>query len=231
MSDYLTSLESLCRTAQDGPSDEELLIRYRETGDRNLYENLVRRYEREIYTFLRRYLGNAQLAEDTFQATFLSVHLRADQFEEGRRFRPWLYAIATNKAIDCQRRTKRHRHTSLDAVTSNQVSEGRDNLAARLVDLQPDPSSIAACTETGERVRAALQELNEPTQQLIQLAFYQGMKYSDIGEILGIPVGTVKSRVHTAMRRLNEIWHRMFPEDDQIDERNLGAAKGDNASQ
>ena len=63
--------------------------------------------------------------------------------------------------------------------------------------------------ETGARVRVALRELSEPTQHLIQLAFYQGMKYSDIADILQIPLGTVKSRVFTAIRKLNQIWMRM----------------------
>jgi RNA polymerase sigma-70 factor (ECF subfamily) len=61
-------------------------------------------------------------------------------------------------------------------------------------------------------MRAAVQQLSEPTQQLIQLAFYQGLKYADIAEILEIPIGTVKSRVFTAMRKLNEIWLRMQEE-------------------
>ncbi len=72
------------------------------------------------------------MAEDAFQATFLSVHLRAEQFEEGRRFRPWLYAIATNKAIDTQRRNKRHKLRSLDAGIHEQ-GEDRDSIASRLV--------------------------------------------------------------------------------------------------
>ncbi len=192
-------------------NDEELLIAFRERSDRNCFELLVRRYEREIYTFLRRFLNDEQLAEDAFQATFLALYVRADQFEQGRRFRPWLYAIATNKAIDCQRRRKKIRVCSLDAEISNRNSDGTDTLLSSLIDDQPDPASQAAFQETGNRVRQALGELNAPTQQLIQMAFYQGMKYSDISETLGIPVGTVKSRVHTAMKKLHAAWTKLFP--------------------
>src|SRR6187399_1825973 len=101
-----------------GLSDEELLVAYRDRGDRRAFAELVRRYERELYSYLRRYLGDAGMAEDTFQATFLQVHLKCDQFEEGRKFRPWLYTIATNQAIDARRRAKRHRMVSLDRVTA-----------------------------------------------------------------------------------------------------------------
>src|SRR5436190_3601432 len=111
--------EPLVGPMQHAPSlsDEELLLGYRETGDPKLFSELVRRYERELYSYLRRYLGDAGMAEDAFQATFLQVHLKCDQFEEGRKFRPWLYTIATNQAIDAQRRNKRHRSVSLDRTT------------------------------------------------------------------------------------------------------------------
>ncbi len=83
-----------------GLSDEELLIRYRHTDDRELFAELVYRYERELFAYLARYLGDRQQAEDAFQATFLQVHLKGDSFESDRKFRPWLYTIATRQAID-----------------------------------------------------------------------------------------------------------------------------------
>ena len=88
-------------------SDEALLLRYRDTGDSEAFVELVHRYERELYSYLRRYLGDSAMAEDAFQRAFLQVHLKCEQFEEGRRFRPWLYAIATNQAIDLGRRNRR----------------------------------------------------------------------------------------------------------------------------
>jgi RNA polymerase sigma-70 factor, ECF subfamily len=202
----------LSKQASAESSDEQLLLAYRKTEDRRFFETLVRRYERELYTFLRRFLGDAQLAEDTFQSTFLSVHLRLDQFEEGKRFRPWVYAIATNKAIDCQRRNRRHRLQSLDASFGEKDSLA-DSLGKRIEDDCVSPADAAIFEESGARVRNVVTQLPPATQQLIQLAFYQGLKYADIGEILGIPIGTVKSRVHTAMRKLSEIWLRMYPED------------------
>src|SRR5258708_1192776 len=81
-------------------SDELLLAHYRETGDRNAFNELVHRYEHELFSYLRRYLGQAEMAEDAFQQTFLQVHLKCEAFEQGRKFRPWLYTIATNQAID-----------------------------------------------------------------------------------------------------------------------------------
>jgi len=184
-----------------------LVESYLQTRNPDVFAKLVRRYERELFTFLRRFVGDAQQAEDVFQATFLSVHLRIEQFEKGRRFRPWLYAIASNKSIDFMRRNRRHQAVSLDAKSAR--SDSDDSLAQRLQSSGESPDQLAIQKETGARVREAVQELSQPTQQLIQLAFYQGMKYSDIAEILQIPIGTVKSRVFTAVRKLNQIWLRI----------------------
>ena len=105
------------------------------------------------------------------------------------------------------RRNRRHQAISLDAKSTYGDSE--DSIAQHLEGSVATPDEKAMFNETSARVRTALQELSEPTQQLIQLAFYQGMKYSDIAEILQIPLGTVKSRVFTAIRKLNQIWIRM----------------------
>jgi RNA polymerase sigma-70 factor (ECF subfamily) len=191
-------------------SDEELVARYQDSRDPEDFERLVRRYERELYTFLRRFLGNAQHAEDVFQGAFLSVHLRIEQFEPGKRFRPWLYAIASNKAIDFMRRNKRHQVSSLDQ--GSKIGDSDESMVQRLSSQEVGPEEQAMLNETATRMREAVGQLSPVTQQLIQLAFYQGLKYADISEILEIPVGTVKSRVFTAMRKLNEIWLRMQEE-------------------
>jgi RNA polymerase sigma-70 factor (ECF subfamily) len=189
-------------------SDEELLVSYRETRDRDLFMLLMQRYERELYSYLRRYLGNAEMAEDVFQTTFLQVHLKGDQFEEGRRFRPWVYTIATHQAIDAQRRNKRHRNVSLDA--GHRVQDGDDS--AKLMDLlisqDPNPFDSVAQMERAQWVEEALDKLTDPMRSVVNLVYYQGMKYREAAEVLSVPVGTVKSRLHAAILKLNEVWHR-----------------------
>ena len=91
-------------------------MEYRSRRHERVFEELVKRYENELYGYLRHYLGSAEMAEDVFQQTFLQVHLKCEQFEPGRKVRPWLYAIATNQAIDNQRRNQRHRASSLDRL-------------------------------------------------------------------------------------------------------------------
>ena len=187
-------------------SDEDLLARYRQSGDRKVFEVLMLRYEREIFSYLRRYVGNAEMAEDAFQGTFLQVHLKCQQFDLSRRFRPWLYAIATNQAIDVGRRNKRHRMVSLDQSSQTDRDHRSSSWAEKLVGAAPDPHASAAQTEEGRWVDRAVGSLGEPMQQVIQLVYYQGLKYREAAEALGIPVGTVKSRLHAAVHRLGLLW-------------------------
>lgn len=203
------TLEMTPDTAPDRPTetDEQLFLRFRSTGDRQLFEQVVHRFEREVFSYLRRYLGDAELAEDTFQATFLQVYLKRDQFEEGRKFRPWLYAVATNQAIDAQRRNRRHRMISLDRRSSGDEQEA-GKLADMLVSATPDPAEGAFGGEQREWVREAVDRLPETLRSVVHLVYYQGLKYRDAADALGLPVGTIKSRMHAAVIKLNEFWKR-----------------------
>src|SRR3954469_20497923 len=97
-----------------GASDEVLLSRYRDEGRTEDFDELVHRYENELYRYLARYLGDSSLAEDVFQNTFLQVHLKRGLYEDGRPVRPWLYSIATHQAVDSLRKAGRHPTVSLD---------------------------------------------------------------------------------------------------------------------
>ena len=189
-----------------GMSDEDLLLAYRDHADRLAFNELVHRYERELYSYLRRYLGDASMAEDAFQATFLQVHLKCDQFDEGRKFRPWLYTVATNQAIDAQRRNKRHKSVSLDR---NSRHDGNDEVGA-LVNLlesrEAGPDDQVQALQQTEWVRGAVDQLPEALREAVNLVYYQGMKYREAADILNIPVGTVKSRLHAAILKLNEAY-------------------------
>jgi RNA polymerase sigma-70 factor, ECF subfamily len=192
--------------AFDEMSDEELIVNYRDTGERAAFNTLVARYERELYSYLRRYLGDASMAEDAFQATFLQVHLKCDQYEEGRKFRPWLYTIATNQAIDAQRRNKRHRNVSLDRTTKGSETDELGTLMDLLVSKEVDPEQRMQASQQRDWIRQAVEQLPESLRQVVNLIYYQGLKYREAADVLGIPVGTVKSRLHSAILKLNEAW-------------------------
>ena len=191
-------------------TDEELLLGYRDRGDADLFAELVRRYQRELYSYLRRYLGDAELAEDAFQAAFLQVHLKCQQFEPGRAVRPWLYTVATNQAIDAQRRSRRHRMVSLDR---SGPASGED--VGKLLDLLTSKELTPTAQLTADERRAwlhqAIEQLPESFQDVIRLVYFQDLKYRETADALQIPVGTVKSRMHAAVARLTELWNQSQP--------------------
>jgi RNA polymerase sigma-70 factor (ECF subfamily) len=168
-----------------------------------LFGMLVRRYERELYGYLCRYLGDATLAEDVFQNTFLQLYLKSNQYDEGRPLRGWLYTIATNQAIDALRRQKRHQAVSLEQAQEAAIGDSQ-NLLEMLESHEPDPHELVIGDERRERMKTSLDRLPDFLKQVVILAYYQGLKYREIATILNIPVGTVKSRLHTALSRLQE---------------------------
>jgi RNA polymerase sigma-70 factor (ECF subfamily) len=191
-------------------SDEQLLLHYRDKSDAASFEALVHRYERELYSYLRRYLGDAELAEDVFQTTFLQVHQKCDQFQDGRSFRPWLYTIATHQAIDALRKRHRHPTVSFDAQPTMGEEEevDRGTYLQLLTNHAPGPVAQLEEKERREWVRRAVQELPLTLRSAVLLVYYQGLKYRDVAEILGIPEGTLKSRIHAALVKLNQAWRQ-----------------------
>jgi RNA polymerase sigma-70 factor (ECF subfamily) len=186
-------------------SDEELLTRFCK-GQTEAFGALVRRYERELYGYLRRYLGDASMAEDVFQNTFLQVYVKSGQYEAGRPVRPWLYTIATNQAIDALRRNGRHQALSLDQQREEAADGEVSSLVESLEGAVPGPLDAAQNKERREKIRASVDRLPDFLRQVLLLAYYQGLKYREIAEVLGIPVGTVKSRLHAALVKLQEVW-------------------------
>ncbi len=179
------------------------MARFR-AGETAAFAALVKRYERELYGYLRRYLGDGSLAEDVFQNTFLQVYLKNGQYEAGRRVRPWLYTIATHQAVDAMRRTGRRQAVSLELARETTPDGEADSLAASLEGRDPCPFEAAAGQEQAERVRAAVARLPDFLRQVLLLAYYQGLKYREVAEVMDIPVGTVKSRLHAALGKLQE---------------------------
>jgi RNA polymerase sigma-70 factor (ECF subfamily) len=186
-------------------SDEELLTAFRK-GIREAFAALVRRYERELYGYLRRYLDDAHLADDVFQNTFLQVYTKSGQYEAGRPVRPWLYTIATNAAVDAMRRQGRHAAVSLDQTLRETTDSEIRSLLELLESGGGEPLEHVQAEERRLIVREAVNQLPDFLRQVVILAYYQGLKHRDISQIMGIPVGTVKSRLHAALGRLHESW-------------------------
>lgn len=194
------------RAADDERTDETLLQSHLD-GDPRALELLIRRHSGELHGFLTRFLGSSAAADDVFQETFLQVHLSAEGFDAERRFKPWLYTIAANKARDFHRRRKRRAMTSLSTPVADR--SGSETPLADLIESAGDaPSAPAEHADESDAVKAVVDALPEHHREILMLSYFHRMSYQQISEVLSIPLGTVKSRLHSALLKLNESWQR-----------------------
>jgi RNA polymerase sigma-70 factor, ECF subfamily len=197
--------EKLHRVEQfNGKTDEELLSAYR-GGERASFSALVERYRRELFHFLVRFLSDRAAAEDIFQETFLQVHQSADQFDPQRRFRPWLFTIAANKARDLMRSQARRPTNPLQATISPNDDEG-----GQFIDLmeasEPMPGEAMEREELQKVVQATVEGMPDHLREILLLSYFHQFPYKEISDILGIPLGTVKSRLHAAVAYFADRW-------------------------
>ncbi|HEX4056533.1 MAG TPA: sigma-70 family RNA polymerase sigma factor [Tepidisphaeraceae bacterium] len=190
-------------------SDEQLLVAYRH-GDRASFSRLVQRYQRELFHFLVRFTGDRAAAEDIFQETFLQVHQSAEQFDPQRRFRPWLFTIAANKARDLHRAQSRRAATPLQAS----ITPGNDD-SGEFIDLMKSadgsPTEPMEKQELQQLVQKTVMEMPANLREILLLSYFHQFPYKQIGEILEIPLGTVKSRLHAAVAFFANRWRMLNP--------------------
>lgn len=185
-------------------SDEELLRLHR-NGQKGAFEALVSRRGAELYRFLLRFLGDRALADDVFQDTFLQVHLAAEGFDTSRRLKPWLFTIAANKARDALRSRSRRSAAALDA----QIDTGDEESSSFVDLLQADvsgPGDRIEESELRDAVQKVVMEMPEHLRDVLLLSYFHQFSYKEIADVLGVPLGTVKSRLHAAVNHFARKW-------------------------
>lgn len=177
--------------------DAALVARW-QSGDARAFEQLVRRHERSVFRLLFRMLGSREEAEDAAQEAFLSLHRHGRRFRREARFSTFLYRVAANAALNRRRSLGRSRARERELATRQ--AGGSDLPAA-----PRDPEDAARGSEAQARVQQALLELPGELRMAVVLYDIEGQSYKDIAEILGVPEGTVKSRIHRARQGLRDL--------------------------
>jgi RNA polymerase sigma-70 factor (ECF subfamily) len=188
-------------------TDEELL-RDHLHGRADRFELLVRRHSQELFHFLLRFTGSASTAEDIVQEAFLQVHLSAASFDQQRRFKPWLFTIAANKARDFLRSRARRPEVPLDAHVSAGNSEDGQRFLELLANAGGAPSDALEAAEQRDRVQKLVASMPEHLREVLVLSYYHRFPYKETADILSIPLGTVKSRLHAAVGHFARIYGR-----------------------
>lgn len=167
-------------------TDRDLARRFA-TGDAEVMRDVYARFSGPVYTVAISRLGDRRLAEEAVQDAFVKAWRAADRFDPERALSPWLYEIARRAAEDIARRERRHPAT-IGLAATVPIGEGM---------------TMSDAWEAWQ-VRLALGELPEEERELVRLTHYVGLTQAQIADKLGIPLGTVKSRVYRAHRRLAE---------------------------
>src|SRR4030042_2525828 len=185
-------------------TDAELRARYSQ-GDEAAFREIVNRYKNGLYAFLKQFLNRQDMVEDVFQETFLQLFASRDSFDTSRPLRPWLFTIAANKAKDALRKWQRTSAVSIGTIADSEDSSFDDMLNTVTSD-STRPYDELQKNETAERVGRIIADMPENLREILILAYFQRFSYKQMAEILSIPIGTVKSRLHTAVGRFAKEW-------------------------
>ena len=195
-------------------TDEQLLQEHRR-GRSERFELLVRRYSQELFRFAYRLLGSPAAAEDIVQETFLQVHLSMERFDVSRRFRPWVFTIAANKARDYLRSQKRRPEVPLDAVADGS-SDGGASFSDLLSGRSVGPAVALEREERSSRVRQLVEQLPLHLKEVLVLGYYHGFAYKEMANVLEVPIGTIKSRLHSAVAKMGNLITSLEPDKEAL---------------
>jgi RNA polymerase sigma-70 factor (ECF subfamily) len=180
--------------------DENVVIARCKRGDLSAFDELVRRYEKPVYSFAYRMAGNYDDANDIASEALIKVFNAIGTFRGDANFSTWLYRIVTNVYLDHRKRGRGRQDISLDEYLD--LDEG--SVPRQIIDTAPTPSEELEIHTRNDALEAAIAELPEYQRMMVLLFHTQGLSYEEISEIMSLPIGTVKSRLNRARLALRE---------------------------
>lgn len=181
-------------------SDQEVVAKSRE-GDETAYRELIRRYERPVFSLIFRMVRDREIAEDLSQETFIKVLNAISTYRPEFKFSSWVFKIANNTAIDHLRRRELDT-LSLEGSPHAATPEAMEATALQLGTGVASPLDDVASRELGGEIEAAINRLRPEYRSCILLRHVEGRAYEEIADILGLPLGTVKTYIHRARNEL-----------------------------
>jgi len=182
-------------------TDTELIALFLD-GQTPAFDTLVRRWQARLYNFVLRYVGDREEARDLCQQAFIQAYHKLDRLQDHRTFATWLYRIAVNLCRDRHRQRQRHPTLYLEDL------EGE--VSGELMETRPANPGTAPDHEAGQRdvrelLHRALQSLPEEQRVVVVMKEYEGLKFTQIADILQAPVNTVKSRMYYGLKSLRKL--------------------------
>lgn len=182
-------------------SDEQLIAKYL-SGDEKSFEILIKRYLKPIYSFVYRYVGNVQDAEDITQDIFVKVWRHLKRFNRKKSFKTWIFSIAKNSAVDFIKKKKVLPFSEFD------TDNGKNIITDTLADPSPSPYEIIEHRDVARMLTSAVSKLSLKYRLILFLHYNNHLTFKEIAESLGEPLNTVKSRCRRAIFLLKKILGR-----------------------
>ncbi len=179
------------------------LVAQARRGDPAAFERLALLHKDRIYNYVLRMIGNASEAEDLTQEVFLRAFLHIRKFRGAASFSTWLYRIASNLCVDALRRRQREEAHFLDLDAP--LTTGDDKLSRQVPDSNPTPDRAVQDKELHRKIQEAIASLSDKLREVVVLYDILGVPYEEISQIVGCPLGTVKSRLFNARMQLRDI--------------------------
>ena len=185
-----------------GADSDLLLVERTVAGDQRAYELLVRKYERRIQRLIARMVRDVDLVEDIAQETFIRAYRALPQFRGEAQFYTWLYRIAVNTAKKALMQLRRDPVITEGAL---RVGSDEDETSSTQIELSTEetPETVLAAKEIAATVNAAMAALPQDLRQAVTLREIEGLSYEDIAEVMGCPIGTVRSRIFRAREAIS----------------------------
>jgi RNA polymerase sigma-70 factor (ECF subfamily) len=185
-------------------SDEDLM-RLCQEGDEGAFEVLFQRYEGQALSFINRLVGDQSRTEALGQEAFLRIFKDAKSYQYPRSFTTWFYTIVRNLCKNELRWRSRHPTVSIeDNLNASSGSEDSPRVGDYLQSAGSNPLDDMVIRERDQRLEKALEMLPDAEREVLILNRFQGLKYREIAEVVGVPVGTVRARIYSALERLRK---------------------------
>lgn len=202
--DQTRGLESgFLRTRENAKTmrqDECALISRCKEGDLSAFDDLVRRYEKQVYNFAYRLTQNYDDANDIATDAFIKIYNSIESFRGDANFSTWLFRIVTNLFLDWRKRSKAHMNIPLDEYIDLEES----TVTRQIEDPSPSPLELLEASERFGVLERAINDLPEYQRIMVFLYHTQGQSYEEIAQVIGLPIGTVKSRLNRARLALRK---------------------------
>ena len=195
------------------PSDEDLMLAFG-AGEATAFDRLVARHKRGLYNFLLRSVHNQSRAEELLQEVFLRVIRAKDRYQRTARFTTWIYTIARNLCVDESRRQKFRRTLPLEAKRKGRGEDSGLSILDVTEAGEVGTDSASEAPKIRERVAAAIENLPDDQREVFMMRQFGGLSFKQIGEAVGAPENTVKSRMRYALEKLRGDLQDIDPRDE-----------------